>query len=531
MQTTQQEAIHRTNNQGAWGSNEEVPFLSPLPSRPARKDCGSNGNERFTSMGEIGRGSLCAVTQVFDRSRGRAVAIRMLIDDGISGEEALRLLQREKLLLEKINAPDCVVPIYEIVNFDGRPAQVMELASGGNLRAYQGSFGAISLPTGMAIVQALCEDVAALHRAGIVHGDIKPENIVRVGDRWKITDCTCALGPNPEDNAALHEIIPNAPLTTPEYMAPELFGAAGEQTWSKSRDVYPLGLVILELVHSPARALVREPSTPGRASRIVSYVSELDSVPRVLRLLLLACLEVDPIHRFTDATEVLDSLESVFDLNPNIGAESPVECSPQSAEQFYRGAQDAFVRTDLDHAEALSRRALASDPSHAGARNLLAELARRRHEASRLLETVRNEGAQLDLGEKLGRLDEASKLFPKHPELCFVEALVRAEAETYNRLVREAWESANQGLFEAAVRSVEHASMILPGAPGLARAQEIVNKIRESLLFFRAKIGEAEECGLVEERILYEGALDTFLSERGVKLIRCVGEHLCTIEV
>ena len=187
-------------------------------------------------------------------------------------------------------------------------------------------------------------------------------------------------------------------------------------------------------------------------------------------------------------------------------------------------AQDAFIQLQMSRAESCCRKILESEPSHSGAQALLAEIVRREALAGQLYGGIRN--GNLNLGEKLARMDEAARVYPGHPDAPLAESLLRAEAESFNMLLRESWEAARQGLFQAAIQALGQATAMHPAAPGLSRARELAQRVQESWAYFQDRIAASD--GGDKER--YDRALDAFLSGRGLQLLQQMAANLNTIE-
>jgi serine/threonine-protein kinase len=180
----------------------------------------------------LGRGSFGEVFRAWDESLDREVALKLLTDEA----EAIQ----EGRLLARVRHPN-FVSVYGVERRDGRVGLWMEFIQGRTLARIfrdQGPFGAQEATL---IGIDVCRSVAAVHKAGLLHRDIKAQNVMReVGGRIVLMD----LGAG-EDRLAASLRPTGAMAGTPMYMAPEV--VAGEPATVRS-DVYSIGVLLFYLV-------------------------------------------------------------------------------------------------------------------------------------------------------------------------------------------------------------------------------------------------------------------------------------------
>jgi tetratricopeptide (TPR) repeat protein len=217
---------------------EPLPLLAP----------GTLIAEQFEVEALLGRGGMGAVYRAKDRALGRRVAIKL----GLRGSDVARI-QREGSTLARLAHPN-VVTIFEIGSHDGTPFVAMELCAGGSLRGWL----ATPRPWRLIVERfvAVGQGLAAAHAAGIVHGDIKPDNILLgEDDRPRLADFGLATISGGDDRAG---------GGTPRYMAPEL--ARGPATVAS--DQYAFAVALHEaLAGADARAPRRIVAALARAMR------------------------------------------------------------------------------------------------------------------------------------------------------------------------------------------------------------------------------------------------------------------------
>ena len=205
--------------------------------------------DRFVIEAVLGEGGMGRVYRVFDPRLGRRVALKVLLADGASETEraqAAARMEREARAAAAFNHPN-VVAIYDVGEVGGSPYIAMELVSGRTLRTATDDVSA-GLPQRLGWLLDVARGLGAAHRAGLVHRDIKPDNVMITTDGVvKVLDFGIARrseAAGPVD-AAAPTVTPAVPtitaegvaIGTPRYMAPEqirgepLDGRADQFAW------------------------------------------------------------------------------------------------------------------------------------------------------------------------------------------------------------------------------------------------------------------------------------------------------------
>jgi eukaryotic-like serine/threonine-protein kinase len=203
----------------------------PLPPFPTRW-----GPLRIVA--EIGRGSFGRVLRAWEPTLHRDVALKLLHTVPAASEQAV---VAEARLLAQIRH-DNVVTVYGANSFDGAVGFWMEYIEGRTLRELHGDYGPLGAPEALLIAVDVCRALAAVHRAGFVHGDIKAQNVMRqVGGRIVLTDFGAARLIQAGVKTG------QRPTITPLYAAPEVLLDAAPSARS---DLYSLGVLLYYLVTS-----------------------------------------------------------------------------------------------------------------------------------------------------------------------------------------------------------------------------------------------------------------------------------------
>ena len=189
----------------------------------------------FTRLTRVGRGGFGEVYRAWDPNLQREVALKLLLPGVAGGEAEYQAMLREARALASVRHPN-IVPVYGIDRHDGRVGFWTDFVRGKTLSVLvgeQGTFGAREAALiGLDVARAL----SAVHRAGLLHRDIKAENVMREeGGRILLMDFGLSVLDQRQSNIA----------GTPNYMAPELF-EGGQST--AATDLYALGVLLYFLV-------------------------------------------------------------------------------------------------------------------------------------------------------------------------------------------------------------------------------------------------------------------------------------------
>ena len=262
---------------------------------------------RYTIERPLGSGGMAEVSLAHDEVLDRDVALKVLRSQYAGDEEFYERFRREATSAAALSHPN-IVQVYDRGETeDGTCYIAMEYVSGGTLKERLDERGPMEPQRALAVAGQVAEALWAAHERGVIHRDIKPQNIL-VTDmgHLKVTDFGIARAASAATISAT-----NAVFGTAGYLSPEQ--ALGEPATPRS-DLYSLGIVLYELLTGvvPYRAdnpvavcmkHVTEPLTPPR---------RLDpTIPEAVDALVVKMLAKDPADRPADASEVLDDIEGV----------------------------------------------------------------------------------------------------------------------------------------------------------------------------------------------------------------------------
>ena len=262
---------------------------------------------RYTLGEVLGRGGMATVFRADDRQRGSSVAIKVL-HPHLSGDEAMEeAFYREAELMKSLASPG-VVEVFETTEIDGRPAIVMELLEGKTVRQWLAIEGTLSEEQALQVVRPVLEVLIEAHDRGIVHRDVKPDNILLDGQGMpRLIDF--GIGQAEE----LVELANAGQIGTVEYMAPERIDGLAIDGRS---DLYSTAVMLFELLcgHLPYRAdsaaAVMKMHRNAEVSDPSFFAPEIS--PHLRQAIMIALAKY-PEQRFDSAEEMLAMIEGRSD--------------------------------------------------------------------------------------------------------------------------------------------------------------------------------------------------------------------------
>jgi Tol biopolymer transport system component/predicted Ser/Thr protein kinase len=276
------------------------------------------GNYKIEKL--LGAGGMGEVYLAAESRLNRRVALKILPPEFVADAERVVRFEREARAVSALNHPN-LVTIHDLGSLDGLHYIAMEYVEGRTLRELAG--GRLKLKEILSVVAQAAEALAAAHRAGVVHRDVKPENImVRADGYVKVLDFGLAkLLEAPAGGGASAETQAGAVMGTLPYMSPEQ--AAGEPLDART-DVWSLGVVLYEL------ATGRKPFAGGdRRATVNAILSDEPApateaaaeLPQGLDHVLSKALEKDRELRYQTASDLRADLKRLgreIDSSPSL---------------------------------------------------------------------------------------------------------------------------------------------------------------------------------------------------------------------
>ncbi len=252
---------------------------------------------------------------VFDATEvasGRRVAVKLLRRRRRAPGDIARLL-REARLAQRVRHAN-IVPVLDVAEDAeiGAPFLVSEFVEGGNLRSLLKERGRLTPEEAISVAVPLCEALAALHDAGVVHRDVKPENVLMARALGPLVPRLTDFGIARELDADASEPAltqDGTALGTPRYMSPEQ--ARGQRDLDEQTDLWALGVVLYELV-AGRTPFERDNTHATLAAVLMGPIDRLDEAtpgtPAALADVVARALERNRARRFGSARELRDAL-------------------------------------------------------------------------------------------------------------------------------------------------------------------------------------------------------------------------------
>ncbi|QFT88823.1 Serine/threonine-protein kinase PrkC [Bacillus sp. THAF10] len=271
---------------------------------------GKRLNDRYKVQEVIGGGGMANVYLAHDMILDRDVAVKVLRLDFANDEEFIRRFRREAQSATSLDHPN-IVSIYDIGEEDDIYYIVMEHVSGKTLKQYIQQYAPVDHYNAVEIMNQLTSAISHAHDNGIIHRDIKPQNIL-IDDYGtiKVTDFGIAMALSSTTITQTNSLLGSV-----HYLSPEQ--ARGSLATKKS-DVYALGIVMFELltgrlpfsgesaVSIALKHLQSETPSPKRWN---------PSIPQSMENIILKAMAKDPLHRYASVEEMQTDVMTALDPN------------------------------------------------------------------------------------------------------------------------------------------------------------------------------------------------------------------------
>jgi len=292
-------------------TSKEIPVTATLETPTAELSRGTTFAFRYEIIEELGKGGMGKVYRVEDRKIKEEVALKLINPEIASDKKTIERFSNELKVARKI-AHRNVCRMFDLGEEKGMHYITMEYVRGEDLKSMIRMTGQLGLGTTINIAKQVCEGLTEAHRLGVVHRDLKPQNIMidKEGNA-RIMDFGIARSLEAKRITGAGVII-----GTPEYMSPEQ--VEGKEVDCRS-DIYSLGVILYEMVTGQ---LPFEGDTP--LSIAMKHKSEAPpnpkwqnaQIPDSLSGVILRCMEKDREKRYKNSEELLSELSKIEEARP-----------------------------------------------------------------------------------------------------------------------------------------------------------------------------------------------------------------------
>jgi tetratricopeptide (TPR) repeat protein/predicted Ser/Thr protein kinase/TolB-like protein len=260
---------------------------------------------RYEILGLLGQGGMGAVYKARDREVDREVALKVIRPELAGHPDVLRRFKQELILARQVTHKN-VVRIFDLGEAEGAKFISMEYIDGRDLRSLLAERGKFEPGEAVGIIEQVCHALDAAHAEGVIHRDLKPQNIM-VDKHGRVAVMDFGIARSRELSGLTQT---GALVGTPEYMSPEQ--TKGEEIDSRS-DLFSLGIIFYELLtgKSPYVATTSAASLLKRIQERAIPPAKLDpAIPKFVNDIVVRCLEIDPERRYGSAREIMQDLEA-----------------------------------------------------------------------------------------------------------------------------------------------------------------------------------------------------------------------------
>ncbi|OGD21908.1 MAG: hypothetical protein A2W03_11015 [Candidatus Aminicenantes bacterium RBG_16_63_16] len=289
-------------------------------------DRGGTFADRYEIIEEVGKGGMGRVYKVFDRKIKENIALKLLKPEIASDLRTIERFRNELKYARKISHPH-VCRMYDIGEVGQMHYITMEYVSGEDLKSFIRRAGHLTEPKALSIAEQITEGLAEAHRLGVIHRDLKPQNVMIDRDgNAKVMDFGIARSLHAAGFTGSGIMV-----GTPEYMSPEQAEASGVDQRS---DIYSLGIIIYEMVtgkvpfsgETPLSVALKQKTELPRNPRELNAMISED-----LSRLVMKCLEKEKENRYQTAAELHADLDRLERGLPTVEREA-IKKKPAEAE-------------------------------------------------------------------------------------------------------------------------------------------------------------------------------------------------------
>jgi eukaryotic-like serine/threonine-protein kinase len=294
-----------TDLSGAQGWSRPADAVTTAAFRAGRLAPHTRLGTRYEIMQLLGEGGMGAVYKAMDREVERMVALKIIRPELAVREEILARFKQELILARRITHKN-VIRIFDLGEAEGLKFITMEFIEGKDLSSLIREKGRLSFEECADIMSQTCTALDAAHSEGVVHRDLKPQNIM-VDKNGRVIVMDFGIARTVEQGGMTNT---GALIGTPDYMSPEQ--VMGEKVDVRS-DLFTMGIIFYQLLvgQLPYKADTIQGAMFKRTRETSASPQSVDpTVPPLLSDITVKCLQLDPQNRYQTAMEIRQDIEA-----------------------------------------------------------------------------------------------------------------------------------------------------------------------------------------------------------------------------
>jgi serine/threonine-protein kinase len=487
--------------------------------------------KRFRIESCLGKGRFASVYSARDDVRSTRVALKVV---PLASESSARRAMREIRLNCEVSEYRHVIRIHDMHPTMHKGVALllisMEHAAGGSLRDWlmlNREDVQKRQSDGIGLFLQACSGVKVLHDAGIVHGDLKPENLLLTRSALKVSDLGLSRNLYDLNTTALcqEQHLPDF-CGTPIYMSGEQFMAAHPDDVDFRSDMYSLGVILFEICHPRCRPPFGGSYDRLRELHLHMPISIPEGLPANTARVISRCLQKNPADRYPSVSDLVDDLRGSLDRDDGPADEG--EATRRVEEQLvqtWEHACQSVEEGNLTKASRCCEQILNVSPEHEDAKRMLEDIRSRYARTRRAYQTIdRSIGCQ-PLATLSALLAQAVETYPDHPDGALVQTQLLTIAEEYKTVINEGTAAMAQGRLHGAQASFERAQQLNPGLPVIVEVIDFIRDVKRQVETTRASIDAALEQGNQQRAMLLATELDRYIDQ-----IRSLGSNCRCLE-
>jgi serine/threonine-protein kinase len=275
--------------------------------------------DKYRIVGKVGQGGMGAVYKAIHLAFDEMRALKVISQELMSDELFVKRFKHEAVITRRLQHPNAVRVDDIDEAEDGRPFIVMEYIEGRSLKKLIHEEGPMPVPRACFIIKQVCRALEAAHRLGMIHRDIKPDNIALIdtpeGEVAKVLDFGIAkVKESRGGDAGMTMTGAGVVIGTPQYMSPEqAMGKRGDELDGRS-DLYSLGMVMYQMLTGdlPFKAETTMEMLLAHLQKQPTPIRELRpdlQIPDSIAQVVMRTLEKDPEMRPASAKALIEEIE------------------------------------------------------------------------------------------------------------------------------------------------------------------------------------------------------------------------------